>query len=306
MNNLTETLRAITDQTLPFSKICVVRRNSLDDLGNPIDLLYDCEPIDSPNYVDKTAFSVDANGVVTQIMTDAELKLSKQGWLYDVRLTAQADIETYKKNSTTDDTGIFQQPVIGSFVIVSFLNDTDAYISMISQAGNVKIKGAGGQEIDMNINEFVIANEKILKFTNSDVFQVINTRGVEFLIRDIISLQNENNYILVANNENGIEMNYSLDGGSIFSIQGTAASGSTPILFEMNENAKFSMSARGVNFKTSILDNFALTDEKILKVMSSINSAISSGVPSVTAQAAIVELLKLNTLLKKAITTMFD
>lgn len=212
--NLRDLLRGVTHQNVLTSKICVVRRNSITADGQQIDLLYDCEPLDSVGYSDKNAYNISGD-TLTQNMTDVELELSKQNWLYDVRLTAQPNIDTYKLSEDTS-TGIFQQPEINSFVIVSFLNNTDAFISLISQAGNIKIKGAGGQEVDLAIDDFVEVNEKLMRFTGSDVFQMLNTRGVEFLMREIILLKNKDNFIEVG--ETDIKIRGFNANASIFSI----------------------------------------------------------------------------------------
>jgi len=283
--SLLDSLRLVTKQELPYSRLCVVRRNSnthnfSEDIlagkhidlskGDSIDLLYEVEPIDSPDFDENPAYEI-VDGVLKQTMSDEDLALSMQSWISYVRLSAQSEIETAKLDAD-DSTGVFFQPEINSYVIVSFLDSKDAYITMISKTGNIKIKGNAG-EVDFTVDDFAEANKNLIQFSKSDIFRVLtNTPDVEFLIQNIIKLINGNNYIEIGSNKidmQGLE--------SPISIRQYVFERNKPIgELKLNADGKFTLESNDNNYKVDFLDNLFKSVNALTDAVADINTKLST------------------------------
>ena len=170
-------------------KMSVVRFQSAD-------LLYHCEPIDSVDYNEKPAYILNENGEQVQNMTDEELALSKQNWKIDCRITAEANLKQIKLDS--DSTGIFTLPDLNSFVVISYLDEENYWISLKSKTGKIIFKTDGG-DLNMSFSEFAEANDKLIEFSKTDNFTVLtNTPNVSFSVSNNIELRNGSNVISVA------------------------------------------------------------------------------------------------------------
>lgn len=117
-NNLGELLQKLVSNPDNYVKsiICVVREYILD--GQTITV----EPINSEDF-DFT------NG-------------NTKNYVYDVRLTA-FDPSEY------DQVGLISVPKIGSYVIVSFIEDGDKYVSTYSQVEQFQVYTEGGSQLTM-------------------------------------------------------------------------------------------------------------------------------------------------------------
>lgn len=327
--NLRDSIRELTgldqleqDGSVFFSVFANVRQRAVNELGEPDDLHYHCEPMNSPDYNGNlTPFSLDEEGVqvrnvaATVItkdksvigMTDDELKLSQASWIYDVKL---ASITNKEEGSTSENAeGIFSLPTLGSLVIISYLNATDAFISLLSESSELKIK-SGQQQFIMKIQKFLEINKALSEFSKSDIFRIFtNTPDVELFIEDLILLKNGENEISVEKEDITIrafnanaDINLRSNGSIITTSTATSGYAGSPTAGTgiINVRDRFQIKNNISNLKTLFLqegvDSFF---DELVTVLNNINTqlglanGIGAGSTSVSGTATAVSLSNL-------------
>lgn len=203
-------LKKLVDQDIPYSRLCTVRQKISD-------LLYHVEPLDSPDFNAKTAYDIVDKEQVRGEMTDDELKESQKNWFYNVRLSAQSDPDTISVIIGDDSKGIFFPPDLNSEVIISFMNDTDAFIAMTSKVRDVKIKADGG-DFEMSVTDFATFSERLIKFDKFDEMNMNSEKGGTFEVGNIVKMERNGGIVQVksdgevSNSKSGAFININPDG----------------------------------------------------------------------------------------------
>ena len=190
MSEIRDLMKTITNDNTPYQKraiVCKVRDFGTDSTNNKATLLYHVEPIDGENYINKTYKNQDGTAGT---MTKDEMELSQDNWIFDV--TVNADPSNVLTSGAK-----FELPNLDSFVIIEWLNDTDAYITVTSSLSEIKIK-VGDKTFSITPKEFNVRSSKA---------------DLEILMKNNIKLRNKHNSITV--NEKTINLYGGNDNASI-------------------------------------------------------------------------------------------
>lgn len=150
------------------------------------DLLFDVEPLNALGYIDKDYL----------LMTPEEQNISKNNWIYRVTSTANPNVQ-----KGSNDEGIFFIPVIESIVVISWVNDVNAFISLTSAIDNIQIKSIGGNAINVRVDE--LTKEKVTEILGSDTVKI--TTGDPNL-NDGVNIQVTKDNYIINKDENAITL----------------------------------------------------------------------------------------------------
>lgn len=269
MSDLREALKRISTfdptEVQKTAKVCVIR-----EIIN--DLLYNVEPIDSTSF--------NTNPVID--MTSDELDESKKNWIYRVRMSSVSDT-----SKIGDSTGIFQLPKIDSTVIVEWLNDEDAYISLTSDIDEVILK----------------SDETVVRLAKEEWSVQITAKDVELLIREIIKLRNGRNELQIGAGEDGVRITYDAIANASFTINGVSATGGRLSTFEIDNLGKFIMKNAFTDFKSDVLDELQDMVTTLTKSLTDLSALFKAFLPTNPVTGA--EIIKLAPPIDIALDTSF-
>jgi len=201
MSEIRNLLKNITAPASPYQKqsqVCRVRdfgstyANGIEKLNS---LVFNIEPIDDESFNPSTYYLNIKDGSNTirvdihnkdnptvssrvsgvTFMTDTEVELSKQNWLFNVPINPDPTL-------LKTDEGLWIIPDIDSYVTIGWLNESDAYITQVSKASSAVMKKDGTEvTVDAPKIDFSVNNKKIqlllelsAKLRNEDTYIEIN------------------------------------------------------------------------------------------------------------------------------------